>query len=111
MTNAELAQRFRLVDTHSGHVYPLDKPLPLRYLIYLEHVLQGDLGQSSLTHNAVTSDLGTFIPATGELALYSILFAAIVGVTFGVVSALRSFPRNDSVMAPRRECDCPITRC
>ena len=69
--------------------YGLDKPLPLRYVIYLEHVLQGDLGQSSLTHNAVTSDLGTFIPATGELALYSILFAAIVGVTFGVVSALR----------------------
>jgi peptide/nickel transport system permease protein len=69
--------------------YGLDKPLPLRYLIYLEHVLQGDLGQSSLTHNAVTSDLGQFIPATGELALYSILFAAIVGVTFGVVSALR----------------------
>ena len=69
--------------------YGLDKPLPVRYLIYLEHVLQGDLGQSSVTHNAVTSDLGQFIPATGELALYSILFAAIVGVTFGVVSALR----------------------
>jgi peptide/nickel transport system permease protein len=69
--------------------YGLDKPLPVRYLIYLEHVLQGDLGESSLTHNAVTSDLGQFIPATGELALYSILFAALVGVTFGVVSALR----------------------
>src|SRR5215831_6686 len=69
--------------------YGLDKPLPVRYLIYLKHLVHGDLGQSSLTHQAVTHDLGTFIPATAELALYSILFAALVGVTFGVVAALR----------------------
>ncbi len=69
--------------------YGLDKPFPLRYAIYLEHLVQGDLGQSSLTHDAVTHDLGQFIPATAELAVYSILFAAIVGVTFGVVAGLR----------------------
>jgi peptide/nickel transport system permease protein len=69
--------------------YGLDRPLPVRYLIYLKHLAQGDLGQSSLTHSAVTHDLGTFIPATAELALYSILFAAVVGITFGVVAALR----------------------
>src|SRR6476659_9236240 len=71
------------------HHYGLDRPLPVRYVIYLGHVLQGDLGQSSLTHGAVTHDLGQFIPATAELALYSVMFAAIVGVAFGVVSALR----------------------
>jgi peptide/nickel transport system permease protein len=69
--------------------YGLDKPPPLRYLIYLEHLVQGDLGESSLTHGAVTHDLGQFIPATAELAVYSILFAAVVGVTFGVIAALR----------------------
>ena len=71
------------------HHYGLDQPLPLRYVLYLDHLLHGDLGQSSLTHDAVTHDLGQFIPATAELALYSVLFAAIVGVTLGVVSALR----------------------
>jgi peptide/nickel transport system permease protein len=69
--------------------YGLDKPLPVRYLIYLGHVLQGDLGESSLTHGPVTHDLGQFIPATAELAIYSVLFAAVVGVAFGVVAALR----------------------
>src|SRR4029077_5360287 len=69
--------------------YGLDKPLPQRYLIYLGNVLQGDLGQSSLTHNAVSSDLREFIPATAELALYSVFFAAFVGIGFGVISALR----------------------
>jgi peptide/nickel transport system permease protein len=69
--------------------YGLDKPLPVRYLVYLGHVLQGDLGESSVTHGPVTHDLGQFIPATAELALYAVLIAAIVGIAFGVVSALR----------------------
>jgi peptide/nickel transport system permease protein len=71
------------------HHYGLDRPLPVRYVIYLEHLVHGDLGQSSLTHDAVTHDLGQFIPATAELALYSVLFAAIVGIGFGTVAALR----------------------
>src|SRR5438874_3282900 len=37
----------------------------------------------------VALDLGQFIPATAELALYSILIAAIVGITFGVIAAMR----------------------
>src|SRR4029079_16992879 len=71
------------------HHYGLDKPLPERYAIYLGHLLHGDLGQSSLTHNSVRSAFAQFIPATGELALYSVLFAAIVGIAFGVLAALR----------------------
>jgi peptide/nickel transport system permease protein len=69
--------------------YGLDKPLPVRYWIYLEHLAQGDLGQSSLTHQPVTDDLREFIPATAELALYSILIAAVFGVAFGVIAAMR----------------------
>jgi peptide/nickel transport system permease protein len=80
------------------HHYGLDKPLPERYVLYLDHVLHGDLGQSSLTHAAVTHDLGQFIPATGELALFSVLFAAIVGVAFGVLAALRRNRPVDHVL-------------
>jgi peptide/nickel transport system permease protein len=80
------------------HHYGLDKPLPQRYLLYLDHVLHGDLGQSSLTHAAVTHDLGQFIPATGELALYSVLFAAIVGVGFGVLAGLRRNRPTDHIL-------------
>jgi peptide/nickel transport system permease protein len=71
------------------HHYGLDKPAPVRYLLYLDHLIHGDLGQSSLTHDAVTHDLGQFIPATAELAVYSILFASVVGIAFGVLAALR----------------------
>ncbi|HLX21584.1 MAG TPA: ABC transporter permease [Gaiellaceae bacterium] len=71
------------------HHYGLDRPLPVRYAIYLDHLVHGDLGESSVTHDAVTHDLGQFIPATAELALYSVLFAAIVGIVFGTIAALR----------------------
>jgi peptide/nickel transport system permease protein len=78
--------------------YGLDKPLPLRYALYLEHVAQGDLGQSSLTHEAVTHDLGTFIPATAELAIFSVLIASFFGVTFGVIAAMRRNRPTDHVL-------------
>ena len=77
--------------------YGLDKPLPVRYAIYLEHLVQGDLGESALTHQPVTTDLGTFIPATAELALFSIVIASILGVTGWWVSA-------DSPRSPWTRC-------
>jgi peptide/nickel transport system permease protein len=78
--------------------YGLDKPLPVRYWLYLKHVAQGDLGQSSLTHGAVTHDLGEFIPATAELALYSIVIAAFFGIAFGVIAAMRRNRPTDHVL-------------
>ena len=78
--------------------YGLDKPLPVRYWLYLRHLVQGDLGQSALTHDAVTHDLGQFIPATAELALYSIVIAAVFGIAFGVIAAMRRNRPADHVL-------------
>jgi peptide/nickel transport system permease protein len=69
--------------------YGLDDPLPQQYLTYMGHLLQGDLGTSQQTHQSVTHDLGVAIPATAELALFSILFSTVFGVGFGVLAALR----------------------
>jgi peptide/nickel transport system permease protein len=80
------------------HKYGLDKPLPVRYALYLEHLLQGDLGESALTRQPVRRDLGTFVPATAELALVSVLLAAFVGVAFGVYAAMRRNRLADHVL-------------
>jgi peptide/nickel transport system permease protein len=80
------------------HHYGLDRPFPIRYLLYLDHLLHGDLGQSTVTHDAVTHDLGQFIPATAELALYAVALASVVGVTFGVISALRRNRASDHAL-------------
>jgi peptide/nickel transport system permease protein len=78
--------------------YGLDRPLPVRYAIYLGHVVQGDLGESAVTRQPVTSDLATYIPATAELALFSVLLAALFGISFGVYAALRRNRPADHVL-------------
>jgi peptide/nickel transport system permease protein len=78
--------------------YGLDKPLPEQYGLYLWHLLHGDLGQSEQNHDAVTHDLGQAIPATAELAILSILIAIIVGVTLGVIAAMRRNKLTDHVL-------------
>ncbi|HEX9548591.1 MAG TPA: ABC transporter permease, partial [Acidimicrobiales bacterium] len=69
--------------------YGLDKPLPVQYVVYLEHLVQGDLGQSEQSHRSVRADLAEFVPATAELAVTSILIAYVLGITLGVISAVR----------------------
>jgi peptide/nickel transport system permease protein len=78
--------------------YGLDRPLPVRYVLYLAHLAQGDLGESALTHGPVRSDLATFIPATAELALFSIVVAAVFGIGFGVLAAMRRNRPADHVL-------------
>ena len=67
----------------------LDRPLPVQYVYYMRDLLQGDLGRSFTTRNAVTSDLKERLPATLELSTISILLAVLIGVPAGVVSAIR----------------------
>ena len=62
--------------------YGLDEPLPVQYGLYVYRLVQGDLGESQQTRQTVRHDLSIFIPATAELALVSIVIAAIVGIAF-----------------------------
>ena len=66
----------------------LDKPIYEQYLIYLKNLLQGNLGKSIKSRRAVTEDLRAFLPATIELATAAIVFGIVVGMGFGMVSAL-----------------------
>lgn len=68
----------------------LDKPLPAQYLIYLQNLVKGDMGVSFKTKNPVTDDLRDFLPATIELAIGSLIFAILVGLPLGVLSAVKS---------------------
>jgi peptide/nickel transport system permease protein len=67
----------------------LDKPPYVQYLTYVGNLLRGDLGRSISTHRPVLDDLGRFLPATIELATVSIILAVLVGVPFGIISAIK----------------------
>jgi dipeptide transport system permease protein len=66
-----------------------DKPLIEQYLIYLWHVLQGDLGQSIVTKQPVIREFGNLFPATLELSLVAIVFAIVIGIPAGVIAAVK----------------------
>ena len=65
----------------------LDQPLLVQFGIYIQNILQGDLGHSWKTGNAVTFDLAQRIPATIELALITLVITVPFAVLLGVVAA------------------------
>jgi len=67
----------------------LDDPLPVRFWHYLAGVLQGDLGRSYITRRPIAQDLVERFPKTAQLALAAMSFAAVAGMTLGVVAAVR----------------------
>lgn len=69
--------------------YGLDQPVFVQYLLYIKNLLGFDLGTSIRTNKPVLSELARCYPATIELALFSIFFAAVFGILFGVISAIR----------------------
>lgn len=60
-----------------------------QYIDYVGGVLRGDLGNSYYTKQPVAKELSSRFPATIELAVVSVILAAIFGILIGVVSAVK----------------------
>ncbi|HHY94080.1 MAG TPA: ABC transporter permease [Firmicutes bacterium] len=71
--------------------FNLDKPLPVQLGLYLGRVARGDLGYSIFRSRPVIDVIAETIPATVELAVFSLLFALMVALPIGVVSAVRQY--------------------
>lgn len=66
----------------------LDQPLWSQYLVYMKNLVHGDLGTSIRTGRPVMEDLLQYFPATLELSIFAMLIAIILGVGFGLLSAI-----------------------
>lgn len=66
----------------------LDKPLPVRYVIWVGGVLRGDLGESVRSQEPVTRLILQKLPVTLELAMMAFVIALLVGIPAGIVSAV-----------------------
>jgi peptide/nickel transport system permease protein len=69
--------------------YGLDKPVPVQYVTWLGHVVRGDFGTSAKTGLSVGSTILDRLPVTLELAFLSLLVAIVIGLSLGVVAAVR----------------------
>jgi ABC-type dipeptide/oligopeptide/nickel transport system permease component len=72
-----------------GKQMGLDKPYPVQYGMWLGRALKGDLGRSLLDRKPVIQVLRERIGNTAQLALGAWLFATLVGVPLGVLSAVK----------------------
>jgi len=76
----------------------LDKPLYEQYIIYITNVFKGDLGTSIRTGRPVLDDLKQYFPATLELSIFAMLVAVVLGITFGVISAVNQNKPIDQIL-------------
>jgi peptide/nickel transport system permease protein len=66
----------------------LDDPWPQQYLIWLGHVLHGDLGRSYITNLPIAQLIAEAVPATVELTLTALFLAVLVGIPTRIISAV-----------------------
>lgn len=67
----------------------LDGSVLHQYGRFLSQMAHGDLGTSFQTGRPVTTELLDKLPATAELALYSLVLGLLAGVVGGIVAAVR----------------------
>lgn len=72
----------------------LDKPLIVRYFIWIKNVLKGDLGKSFLHSRPVFEMIAERIPNTLQLALVATLFSFCIAIPAGIISAVK---RNTAI--------------
>jgi peptide/nickel transport system permease protein len=68
----------------------LDQPIWWRYLGWLGHVLEGDLGRSFRTGQTVLQAVVERFPVSFELMLLAQIIALVIGVPLGIICAARS---------------------
>ena len=77
----------------------LNDPLAIQYVRWLGNAVRGDLGQSYIQHQAVTKLILDRLPSTLELAGAAMLLSIVLGMSLGVIAAVkRSSPIDAAVM-------------
>ncbi|MBK5132922.1 ABC transporter permease [Candidatus Bathyarchaeota archaeon] len=77
--------------------YGLDQPLYAQFFIYLSQLFQGNLGNSYVIRGGleVTTLIGDYIGPTILLQASSMLFALIIAIPVGIISAKKRYSKLD----------------
>ena len=69
--------------------YRLDQPIPVQYVFWVKGVLSGDLGESMRNKQKVLDLVLQKLPVTMQLASMAIVIALLIGITAGIISAVK----------------------
>ena len=71
------------------HELGLDRPIWVQYRDYIGHAVHGDLGRGLRSQRPVLLSILEVLPGTVQLTFAALALATVVGVTLGVLAALR----------------------
>ncbi len=67
----------------------LNEPFAAQYGRFVWNALRGDLGNSIRDRRPVTAEILEVLPSTAQLAVAALIFSACLGITLGIVAAIR----------------------
>ena len=69
----------------------LNEPAPLRYLHWLGRTATGDLGYSLTSRKPITEVIFARLPTTLQLVGFALVISVIIGITTGIVAAIKQY--------------------
>jgi peptide/nickel transport system permease protein len=82
-----------------NRVYGLDKPIYEQFVVYVNHVLHGNLGTSYQLQQPVSTLIAQRLPRDAVLLGLSTVLALVIGLPVGIYQALRHNLLVDDVLA------------
>lgn len=76
------------------HALGIDQPLPVQYWHWLDGVLHGSLGADLFSGQPVIQELNTRLGPSLSIIVGTVIVSGLVGVSLGIVSALRGGARG-----------------
>ena len=77
--------------------YGLDQPLHIQYVKWMGNIIQGDLGESFRYRRPVADLLKERVPNTLQLAFLALLVDFLLGISLGIISAIKQYSVTDKV--------------
>jgi len=76
----------------------LDESYPQQYARWVGGMLRGDLGHSGISGRAVIDEFMERVPVSFQLMLMTVFWTILVGIPFGVISAVRRNSPSDYIV-------------
>lgn len=89
------AERIEEIRAHYG----FDKPFLVQYGTWLANAAQGDLSQSLLSTEEVSTLIAQNFPNTLVPVIYALILSLVIGVPLGIAAATRSGTRLDALIS------------
>ncbi len=78
--------------------YGLDQPVHVQYVTWIKNFAQGDLGESFRYRRPVKDLLVEAVPYTLQLTFLAIILDALVGISLGIISAVKQYTKLDKAV-------------